>query len=349
MRTDADWMGYAARLGHRALGTTAENPPVGCVIVKEGRVLGVGCTAPGGRPHAEVQALAMVGTAARGATAYVTLEPCSHHGKTPPCADALIAAGVARVVVAVGDPDPRVSGAGLAHLREAGIEVDLLPSADAAHDLAGFLTRIAKNRPYVTLKLAVSADGMMAAKPGERTQITGAEVKNRVHMLRAQSDAILIGRRTLEVDDPELNVRLPGLDSRSPRATVLSRRLYSQLKGKIFSTSAVLPAWILTGEKTAPDQSDTVISCGTAGAGVDLLKAMSELARRGINRLMVEGGAEVAASFLAADLVDEAWIFQSLNPLGSGGVKAPLHLLAALNPVAREKLGADTLTVYQRA
>src|SRR5690242_2211562 len=198
MSPDVAFMTRAARLGHRALGTTAENPPVGCVIVKEGAIVGLGWTQPGGRPHAEVEALRMAGAAARGATAYVTLEPCAHHGRTPPCAEALVKAGIARVVCAVDDPDPRVSGRGFEILKAAGIGVERGVLADAAKaDLAGFLTRITKKRSYVILKLAVSADGKIASAPGVETAITGPGARNRVHLLRAQCDAILVGMETV--------------------------------------------------------------------------------------------------------------------------------------------------------
>lgn len=218
------YMNHAFRLGHRALGTTAENPAVGCVIVKDDRILGVGCTQPGGRPHAEVMALAMAGADAAVATAYVTLEPCSHHGKTGPCADALIKAGIAKVVIAIEDPNPRVAGQGITMLRAAGIEVAVgagEAQARAAH--AGFFSRIIRKRPYVTLKLAVSADHKIASVPGQRTAITGEQVKARVHLMRAQSDAILVGMGTVLADNPELTCRLPGMEQRSPKAFVLGR------------------------------------------------------------------------------------------------------------------------------
>ena len=218
---DPRWMDYALRLGRRALGTTAENPNVGCVIVKNGQVQGVGWTQPGGRPHAETEALAMAGEGARGATAFVTLEPCAHHGRTGPCAEALVRAGVVRVVTALEDPDPRVSGAGHAILRAAGGTVETgMGAAEARRDLAGFLTRIIWKRPYVILKLAVSADGKIAARTGEKTAITGPEANARVHLLRAQCDAVLVGMGTVPIDDPLLTCRLPGLEARSPQPFV---------------------------------------------------------------------------------------------------------------------------------
>lgn len=323
---DARWMDYAIRLGQRALGTTAENPAVGCVIVRDGQVLGVGWTQPGGRPHAEPQALAMAGSAALGATGYVSLEPCSHHGRTPPCAEALVASGIARCVVATTDPDPRVSGRGVQMLRDAGISVTtdcLKAEADRAH--AGFFTRILKKRPYVILKLAVSADGMIAAAPGQRTAITGEEVRARVHLLRAQCDAILVGRSTVIADDPELSVRLPGLESRSPRPYVLG-------KGP------------LPGESKLARRGATILG------KLDL----TSLAAQGINRLMVEGGAQTASSFLEHELVDEFQLFTSPKQLGKGGVPAlaGIPLATALQPfrlASEEVLGNDRLSVYVRA
>jgi diaminohydroxyphosphoribosylaminopyrimidine deaminase / 5-amino-6-(5-phosphoribosylamino)uracil reductase len=325
---DRRWMDYAARLGHRALGTTAENPPVGCVIVKEDRVLGLGWTQPGGRPHAETEALAMAGEAARGATAYVTLEPCAHHGRTPPCAEALVKAEIACVVTAVPDPDPRVSGGGHAILRAGGIRVEPGVGAEAARqDLAGFLTRIGKKRPYVTLKLAISADDKIAARAGERTPITGAAVQARVHLMRAQSDAILVGMETVLADDPELACRLPGLEGRSPRPFVLSN-------------IRELPA-----------------ASKLAGRGAEVLRggiaaALADLAARGINRLMVEGGAKTARGFIEAGLADEIHLFRAPGKVGVQGVDALAGLRLDEVPTQfrfsdEEMLGPDRLTVYE--
>lgn len=347
---DARWMALAVRLGHRALGTTGENPPVGCVIVREGRLVGLGCTASGGRPHAETEALAMAGKLARAATAYVTLEPCAHHGRTPPCAEALVAAWIGRLVVACDDPDPRVAGRGYEIVRRAGIPVETgLGRYEAERDLAGFFSRIVRKRPYVILKLAISADGKLAAMPGRQTAITGPEVKARVHMMRAQSDAILVGRRTVEVDDPELTCRLPGLEQRSPVRVVLASSGNLPPASRLAETASRFPVWLLAGKKHYEKEGVVTILCKTTSTGVDIAAALELLAARGINRLMVEGGAAVAQSFLASGLVDEAHVFRSRVELGPQGVAAPLGLLAALNPIALEMLGADSLTVYQRA
>ena len=315
MNTDSRWMDYAIRLGHRALGNTAENPPVGCVIVKDERVLGVGWTQPGGRPHAETGALAMAGSEGRGATAYVTLEPCAHHGRTGPCSDALIAAGVSRVVIALEDPDPRTAGAGRAKLAAVGIQTELGLCADQAyHDLAGFLTRITKKRPYVILKMGISADGKIAFVPGKRTSITGPETKSRVHLLRAQCDAILVGAGTQRADQPELTSRLPGLEDRSPRRVILESH---------------------------------------NGHRLNIREVVLQLGKEGINCLLVEGGAHIARSFLDADLIDEIQLFQSPMIIGPQGLDAiadmPLSQLDIhFKHSAEEKLGSDTLTVYER-
>ncbi|MGH6853882.1 MAG: bifunctional diaminohydroxyphosphoribosylaminopyrimidine deaminase/5-amino-6-(5-phosphoribosylamino)uracil reductase RibD [Aestuariivirga sp.] len=322
-------MDYALRLGRRALGTTAENPPVGCVIVKDGRLLGLGWTASGGRPHAETEALEMAGEADRGATAYVTLEPCAHHGRTGPCAEALVRAGISRVVTAIEDPDPRTSGGGHLILRQAGIAVETgLKAKEASRDLAGFLTRIIKKRPQVILKLAISADGKIAASLGSRTDITGLEVQNRVHLLRAQCDAILVGMETVLVDDPELGCRLPGLEQRSPKPFVLSR------------------------SRNLPPGSKLVARGATVLRGT-IPEALAELAKEGINRLLVEGGAKVARSFLETGLVDDIHLFRSTRKIGPQGVDAlaGVTLEKALMPFVlfeQETLGADSLSVYER-
>lgn len=327
MNADARWMATALRLGRRALGTTAENPPVGCVLIRQGCVVGVGWTQPGGRPHAETEALAIAGDAATGATAYVTLEPCSHHGRTPPCAEALVRAHVARVVVAVEDPDPRVSGNGIATLRRAGIVVETgCMAEEARRDLGGYLTRILRHRPQVILKLAVSADGKIAAGPGLRTAISGPRSVDRVHLMRVQSDAIVVGIQTVLTDDPSLTCRLPGLEQRSPRPFVLSRSRDLPPHSKL----AARGAEVLRGS---------------------IPETLAELGRRGVNRLMVEGGAKVARAFLEAGAVQEFHLFTGPRALGPEGVDAlsGLGLDAAVSRfriVEQEMLGDDRLSVY---
>lgn len=345
-------MAQALRAGRRGMGFTGENPAVGCVLVRDGAVVGVGHTQPGGRPHAETMALAMAGGKARGATAYVTLEPCSHHGKTPPCAEALVGAGIARAVIAIEDPDPRVSGRGIARLREAGIAVTSgVAAMQARQDLAGFLYRIVKKRPYVTLKLALSADGMMASQPGTRTLITGEMANRRTHLMRARSDAILVGIGTVLADDPMLTCRLPGLEDRSPIRVVADARCALPLTSKLLTSAGGVPVWLLTIEGSEPPEEpgiEAIVCKSTPGGRPDPADALEQLAARGIGRLMVEGGARVAAAMIAADLVDELVIYQSPTALGPGGLKPELDL-AAFRPVSQEMLGCDRMTVYERA
>lgn len=346
---DRHFMAQALRLGRRGMGNTAENPAVGCVIVKDGAVAGLGFTAAGGRPHAETQALAMAGGKAKGATAYITLEPCSHHGKTPPCSQALIAAGIARAVIALEDPDPRVSGSGIAALKAAGIATETgLMANEARRDLAGFLTRITAKRPHVTLKLALSADGKMAAQPGTRTLITGDEAFTRTHLMRARADAILVGIGTVLADDPWLTCRLPGLEHRSPIRVVADARMALPLTSKLMTTAAKVPVWLLTLGGKAPDEAgvSAIRVKSTPEGRLDLLDALQKLAERGVGRLMAEGGARLAKSLLAAGLVDELVIFKSPRELGPGALDPGLDL-AGFAEREQEMLGADRMTVYE--
>ncbi len=326
---DARWMGVALTLAARGLGRTAHCPAVGCVIVRDGRVAGRGWTQPGGRPHAEAMALLQAGEAARGATAYVTLEPCAHEGRGPACTDLLVAAGVARVVVACGDPDPRTHGAGIARLRQAGIAVtEDVRAADAQRLNAGFMCRQIHGRPHVTLKLALSLDGQIAMASGESQWITGTEARAHAHLMRAQSDLILIGRGTLLADDPLLDVRLPGLEDRTPPAAVLSASL-----------SAVPARFRLAGRNPL------------------ILRALDDLvALPAVNHVLVEGGAAVAGAFLAADMVDRLIVYRAPIILGHGRPAiagfAPEQLAAAHGRwqfAMGRRLGKDALEVYERA
>jgi diaminohydroxyphosphoribosylaminopyrimidine deaminase / 5-amino-6-(5-phosphoribosylamino)uracil reductase len=351
---DGRFMRLAARLGERALGTTAENPPVGCVIAAADRILGVGWTAPGGRPHAETQALAMAGEAARGASAYVTLEPCAHHGRTGPCAEALIRAGIARVVTAFTDTDPRVLGRGHERLRAAGVEVRTgLGRAEAWAALGGFLTRASKNRPQVILKMALSADGRIAAAPGRRTRISGDAAQARVHLLRAQCDGILVGLSTVLIDDPELTCRLPGLEARSPVRIVADSRLSLPPQAKLMATRDRAPLWVLSTRRGELGDGIRVIACKAASDGwVDFSDALARLAELGVNRLLVEGGAHTARSLLERGLVDQLTVFRSPLSLGTNGLDAFAGLswpevVRGLTPVREERVGVDTLTVYE--
>ena len=361
-------MQIALGLGRRNLGHTAENPSVGCVIVAgDGgppRVIARGWTAPGGRPHAEAVALERAGARARGATAYVTLEPCAHTGKTPPCADALIDAGVARVVVGATDPDPRVEGRGLERLRQAGIDVETGVLADQARrDLAGFLSRIERGRPEVTLKLAVSADGKIAAAPGETTSITGAEARLRGHLIRARSDAILVGRGTVLADDPSLTCRLPGLEDRSPVRVILDTALALPLDGKLVRTAGDVAVLVCCAEGADEDKANALRAAGVEVMSIDkdtaqrpdIAVVLRHLAERGINTVMVEGGAEVARALVNRDLVDRVALFRSMSTVGEQGVDAlsdmPLDVIVSSDRYAAagsEACGKDRLDWYAR-
>lgn len=313
-KTGADhrFMRLALSLARRGLGRVWPNPAVGCVIVRDGRIIGRGWTQPGGRPHAETVALAQAGGAAQGATAYVTLEPCAHHGKTPPCADALIAAGIARVVCALGDPDPRVDGGGFERLRAAGIDVVTgLCEDDALIDQAGFLSRVTRGRPMLTLKLASSFDGRIATASGESQWITGPAARRHVHAMRANHDAVMIGAGTARDDDPSLTVRGLGIEHQ-PVRVVLSRHLDLPLDSTLAKTAKETPVWICHGRRAAPelvsvwqDMGATLIEVDEAQATLDPTSVLKALGARGLTRVYCEGGGGVAASFLMAGRVDE--------------------------------------------
>jgi diaminohydroxyphosphoribosylaminopyrimidine deaminase/5-amino-6-(5-phosphoribosylamino)uracil reductase len=353
----------ALALAQRGLGNVWPNPAVGCVIVKDGRVVGRGWTQPGGRPHAETEALARAGEGARGATADVTLEPCSHWGKTPPCADALIAAGVSRVVVAIEDPDPRVAGAGINRLRAAGVEVELgMCAAEATEINAGFLSRVERGRPLVTLKLATSLDGRIATASGESRWITGPQARAGGHLLRALNDAILVGTGTAIADDPQLTCRLPGLARRSPIRIVLDRQLRLPATVRLFSETHEAATWVVTSAAGDPerksrlrDQGVDLIDVGEDGAGnLDLVAVLAALGARGITRLLVEGGGGLAAALMAQRLVDRLAWFHAPLVLGGDGVPAvaafglgPLADAPVFERLSSETMGADTLTIFR--
>src|ERR1700733_7348365 len=358
-------MTLALALGRRGLGRTWPNPAVGAVIVKDGAIVGRGWTQPGGRPHAEVEALRRSGEAARGATLYVTLEPCSHFGKSPPCADAIVAAGVARVVSAIEDPNPEVAGQGHARLRAAGIVVDIgLCGLEAARDHAGHFRRVRDKRPHVILKLAVSADDRIGAAGGRPVAITGDAARVRVHLLRAQCDAILVGIGTVRADDPELTCRLPGMEARSPARVVLDRSLRIPGASRLVHSARETPLWVMTSSLS---EAPAAMKLGAAGAqvirvattatppGLDLMAVLHALADKGITRLLVEGGARVASSFVAAGLVDKVWLLRGPDAIGAEGVAAldalPLSAITqspAFRVRASETLQNDTLTIYER-
>lgn len=309
-------MSLALALGRRGRGRTGPSPAVGCVIVRDGRVVGRGWTADGGRPHAEAAALARAD--ARGATAYVTLEPCAHRGRGDPCADALAGAGVARVVVAVGDPDPRTDGQGLARLRAAGVEVTLgVGEAEARADLAGFLRRVAGGRPFVTLKLAASLDGRIATGSGESRWITGPAARAEVHRLRGAHDLVLVGGGTARADDPRLDVRGFGIRPQPVRA-VLSRGLDLPRDGHLARTAREQPLWLLhgAGADAAPWEALGARCLEVPG---DLAGALAVLGREGINRVLCEGGGVLAAGLLGEGLVDELAVFHAGLAIGAEG------------------------------
>lgn len=351
---DRRFMAEAVRLGRTHLGMTASNPSVGCVIVRDGEIVGRGVTAaPTGRPHAEPQALAEAGEKARGATAYVTLEPCSHFGKTPPCANALIAAGVSRVVVALKDPDPRVAGRGLAMLSEAGIAVESgVLAGEAEQSLAAYLTRQTKKRSHVTLKLAVSADGMIGVKGGGQVAITGPEARAAVHLLRAESDAILVGIGTAIADDPELTVRLPGMEDRSPLRVVLDRHLDLPLNSKLVQTARTVSVLVLASASALPERRAALEAAGVEVAMAETpLEVATLLGERGVSALMVEGGARVAKAFLDAGLVDRIALYEGPGVIGAQGIASPLtraHIGEEFMAAGETAFGPDRRFDYER-
>jgi diaminohydroxyphosphoribosylaminopyrimidine deaminase/5-amino-6-(5-phosphoribosylamino)uracil reductase len=357
------FMRAAIALARRALGTTWPNPAVGCVIVRDDAILAQGVTAPGGRPHAEVQALAMAGESARGATAYVTLEPCSHHGQTPPCAEALIAAGMARVVIAAGDPDPRVNGAGIARLRDAGIEVVTGVLEETATDtLAGFFSRVRLGRPLVTLKLAASLDGRIATASGESQWITSTPARKATHALRGRHDAVLVGVGTVLADDPDLTCRIPGYTPRPCVRVIADSHLRTPLMSRVVATAGEAPTWIL--HRNGADES-RVAALTEAGVrcievapddmGVAPAAMLSALGHAGLTRVLAEGGARLAAALLRADLVDRLAWFTAPGILGGDGWPAvqamgvsQLADMARFQRVAQRPVGPDLLAEFTR-
>lgn len=320
-------MALALSLGRRGQGNVWPNPAVGCVIVKDGRILGRGWTQPGGRPHAEAHALTQAGAAAAGATAYVTLEPCAHHGKTPPCATALIDAGIARAVVAMTDSDPRVDGAGLAMLRDAGIDVSLGEGAETARlDHAGFFMRTEVGRPLVTLKLANSFDGRIATGTGESQWITGPAARRVVHGMRLRHDAVMVGGGTARKDDPSLTVRDMGA-VHQPARVVISRRLDLPLMGQLARTAREVPVIICHGAdadsvlvQTWRDLGATLLPCAARGMQIDPWDMLQQLGAQGLTRVFCEGGGSLAASLIDADVVDELVGFTAGVVIGAEGL-----------------------------
>jgi diaminohydroxyphosphoribosylaminopyrimidine deaminase/5-amino-6-(5-phosphoribosylamino)uracil reductase len=362
---DQRFMQLALTLGRRGQGRTWPNPAVGAVVVRDGVIIGRGWTQPGGRPHAEPEALKRAGEAARDATLYVTLEPCSHVGKSPPCTDAIIAAGIARVVSAIEDPNPEVAGQGHARLRAAGISVDIgLGALEAARDHAGHFRRIRDKRPHVILKLAVSSDDKIGAAGRKPVAISGEAARARVHLLRAQCDAILVGIGTVQADDPLLTCRLPGMEARSPVRIVLDRSLRIPGTSRLVHSARETPLWVMTSNLS---EAPAAMKLGAAGAqvirvattptppGLDLSAVLHALSEKGITRLLVEGGARVASSFVTLGLADEIWLLRGADPVGADGIAAldalPLTSITqspAFRVRGSETLQKDTLTIYER-
>lgn len=363
-------MTLALHVARRILGQTAPNPAVGAVIADEGtgEVVARGWTQTSGRPHAEAHALASAGERARGKTMYVTLEPCSYHGrthplieKTMPCAEAILAAGMRRVVCATEDPNPEIAGRGVAVLRAAGVTVDIgLCGEEARWVAAGHILRMTRGRPLVQLKVAVSGDGLIAPGEGAPVWVTGPEARWYAHLLRARADAVMVGRKTVEDDDPELTCRLPGLANRSPRRVVLDSRFRIATTCKMFATAFRIPIIIFgaqggpvppftAGVETRQVPTDT-------GGGLRLEAVLQSLAKDGVTRVLVEGGPTIASALLAADLADEVIIARGTEPLGASGRKPfGKRGLEALEDASRwqradtRMIGADTLTVHRRS
>jgi diaminohydroxyphosphoribosylaminopyrimidine deaminase/5-amino-6-(5-phosphoribosylamino)uracil reductase len=363
MTDDPVQMQAALALARRGLGATWPNPSVGCVIVRDGRVVGRGTTAPGGRPHAEPIALAIAGDKARGATAYVTLEPCCHWGRSPPCTDALIAAGIARVVVATGDPDPRVNGEGLAKLGAAGIAVETgLLESEAKDLLIGFATRVTLGRPMVTLKLASTLDGRIATRTGESQWITGPPARRLAHAMRGRHDAVMVGVGTVLADNPDLTCRIPGFRPTPIVRIIADSHLRTPLTARLASTASETPTWFLVREGADPARRTafgnlgaTLIDVPGASAGVDLTAALQALGAAGLTRILVEGGGQVAAALLRADLVDRiAWFHAPAIMGGDGWPAVQAFGTETLDRMPRfrrhcvSSIGNDLLSEYSR-
>jgi diaminohydroxyphosphoribosylaminopyrimidine deaminase/5-amino-6-(5-phosphoribosylamino)uracil reductase len=361
---DVEHMRAALALARRGLGSTWPNPSVGCVLVRDGRVVGRGATAPGGRPHAERLALDMAREAAQGATAYVTLEPCAHHGQTPPCADALVEAGVRRVVIGCDDPYPAVNGAGTARLRAAGVEVVTgVLRAEAEALQLGFLTRVRLGRPAVTLKLATTLDGRIATRSGESQWITGPEARRAAHALRAQHDAVMVGVGTVQSDNPELTCRIPGLRRGRDLRIIADTHLRTRLMSRVVASAREVPTWFLHGPGADPERAAAMRDAGAAligvpaaEPGIDLAAALAALGEAGLTRLLVEGGAQIASALLRAGLVDRLAWFHAPTVMGGDGLAAAAAFgVASLDAMPRfvrveqRALGADTLTLFARA
>ena len=366
---DSRFMAAALALGRRNIGQTWPNPAVGALVVRDAHtepfVVGRGATEIGGRPHAETQALIAAGEKAKGATMYVTLEPCPHHGSTAPCTDAILHAQIARVVVALEDPNPTVGGKGIAALRAGGVKVELgVGREDATFAHAGHLRRIREGRPQVILKLAVSADGKSALAGRRPIMISGNASLAEAHMLRARNDAVLVAIGTVLSDDPLLNCRLPGMDDRTPVRVVLDGSLRTPMTSRLVKTAQQYPLWMIARTDAPVELELTLAAAGAdvmrvdAGSDgrVDLRAALALLGARGITRLLVEGGPILSAALIKADLVDEAIVVRSQKTLGEGAIPAiegmPLEALIQspkLKLFERRAVGDDVLVHLVRS
>jgi len=359
---DTEMMRIALRMAERGLGTTAPNPAVGAVIADErtGEVIARGWTSPRGRPHAEPQALLRAGHRARGATMYVTLEPCSHHGMTPPCADAIANAGIGRVVCAIEDPDPRVAGSGLARLRQAGVATERGVLAEAAHWLtAGHILRVTERRPFITAKLALDATGAVPrGNSGQPQWATGPAARAAGHLLRARADAILVGRRTVLDDDPLLTCRLPGLEGRSPIRVVLARDLGGLEASRLVNTARQRPTWVMCAEASDASHLDAtgveIIRSRTVDGRLWLPAAMESLVARGVTRVLIEGGAATWSAFSRAGLIDEVVLFRAEGATREASRETVLAALSRYVEVAgfdiydRRTMGGDDMLTLRR-
>ena len=355
-------MALALSLGRRGQGQCWPNPSVGCVIVRNGRIVGRGWTQPGGHPHAETESLAQAGSAATGATAYVSLEPCAHFGRTPPCSQALIDAGIARVVCAIEDSDPRVAGQGLDMLRTAGIEVQTgVLAYEAERDHAGFLLKTEQGRPFVTLKLASSFDGRIATGSGHSKWITGPEARRAVHAMRARHDAVMVGAGTARADDPSLTVRDLGI-AQQPVRVVVSRHLDLPLMGQLARTVTEIPVWLCHGPNPDSERSRAwdglgarLIPCSLQGHHVDAADLVQQLGQAGLTRVFCEGGSTLATSLLKGDLVDELVGFTAGLTIGAEGLPSvgalghdELQAAPRFDLIETQVLGRDILHRWSR-
>jgi len=365
VKSDLGFMRTALAMAARGLGNSAPNPAVGCVIVNDGVIVGRGWTQPSGRPHAETDALARAGAAARGATAYVTLEPCCHQGQTPPCTDALIEAGVRRVVIATSDPDDRVDGGGIAALEDAGIEVVTgVLEVDAIALNAGFFKRTRADLPFVALKTATSLDGRIALANGASQWITGAASRRYGHLLRSMHDAVVVGSGTVVADDPELTCRLDGYEGPQPVRIVLDRRLRIDSSAKLIASANRVPTWVITS--AASGSNSMLEHLKRSGVYVHTVADLSDhafaraaaslMAEKGLNRVLIEGGGQVAASFLHDGLIDRIYAMRAPLVIGGDGKPAMGDLgltnlgdAPAFVRSEQRALGADTLEILERS